>query len=185
MRYMTKMNRRLNLTNLPDELLIKIMQGGPTTCDGIPKIEVWVSNGAISGSHMTFKITTLRPFQLKPFRLNIDDDVLQVMRRDVAKWAIIKDQDKRSVKRGAGNDSRQLFIANIMLPEVPKAQFEAMAAQASTRFIRYIATALEEIGKKYGLHVRKGRASGTATAIFYLCGGGNLAQANQQLYRLR
>ena len=175
------MNRRLNLTSLPDELLMKIMQGGPTTCDGIPSIQVKVMH-FVAMSTLQVKIE-INKGTVRYEAVKIEDDLLKAMRRDVAKYMI--KPDKTQVEFGWVNPLRQFINADIKLPEVPKAKFEAMVAQASTRFLGYIATALEKIGKKYGLHVRDGRARGTAAAVFYLCEGGKLAQASRGLHRLR
>ena len=71
-----------------------------------------------------------------------------------------------------------------MLPKVPEGQLKDLATQAGTRFLEYIATTLEKIGKKYGLHVRDGRVKEGA-ATFYLCEGGKLAQASRAFHGLK
>ena len=72
----------------------------------------------------------------------------------------------------------------VELGQVPDAKLEAVATQAGTRFLEFIATTLEKIGKKYGLHVRDGRVKEGA-ATFYLCEGGKLAQASRAFHGLK
>jgi hypothetical protein len=198
-------------------MLRKIMQGGPTTCDGVPTVKVQVNIGpfmvrphyegyATCCIELNFDNRHIKLHDLDiPLYNSIGADIKTAIRRDADKWTV-KSTSFESIfewspliyqdgHRTLVNPEPALeFLFNVPTPSRP--QSIAVATQVGKKFLQYIATALEKIGKKYGLHVRDGPVEELSNfplvgpylgkkVTFHLCEGGKLVQASRALHGLR
>lgn len=186
------------LTDLPDDILMAIMQGGPTTCDGIPTIKVRVNIIPFGYPHtkgLSYSVTVFGPSgrrdrpaerPLKRLVPSIATDLLTAMNQD--DWLIqsTKLSSRPYLVRSTWASPPKLDWEVLIEPKNPR-QVDNVATQSRKTVLEYIAKALKSIGRTYGLHVRAGPVLETPfanQAIFNLCEGGKLAQASHR-FRLK